>query len=119
KIAEVIYNRLNMSPKMPLELDTTVLYAMGLAHQSKFSTNIKSPYNTYLHAGLPPGPIDNPGNQAIHAALKPDHGNGWLYFLTINSTSGKTLFFTNATDFNAAVQKYGPNGGTGSRTGSG
>ncbi|MGH3422493.1 MAG: endolytic transglycosylase MltG, partial [Streptosporangiaceae bacterium] len=119
KMAEVIYNRLNMNPKMPLELDTTVLYAMGLAHQSGFNTNFKSPYNTYLHAGLPPGPIDNPGNTAIEAALRPDHG-GLLYFLTINSKTGDTLFFTNATAFNAAVQKYGSTGaGTGSRTGSG
>ena len=122
KIAEVIYNRLNATPKIKLQLDTTVLYAMGLAHKSgsKFSTNFPSPYNTYLHPGLPPGPIDNPGNTAIHAALHPDHGNGWLYFLTINSASGKTLFFTNAADFNAAVAKYGSTGGgTGSRTGSG
>jgi cell division protein YceG involved in septum cleavage len=52
--------------------------------------------------------------------LHPDHGNGWLYFLTINSVSGKTLFFTNAADFNAAIAKYGnTGGGTGSRTGSG
>jgi UPF0755 protein len=119
KIAEVIYNRLNMNPKMKLELDTTVLYAMGLAHKSGFNANFASPYNTYLHTGLPPGPIDNPGNKAIHAALRPDHGT-LLYFLTINSATGNTLFFTNATAFNAAVQKYGSTGaGTGSRTGSG
>jgi UPF0755 protein len=120
KIAEVIYNRLNATPKIKLQLDTTVLYAMGLAHKSGFSTNFASPYNTYLHTGLPPGPIDNPGNTAINAALHPDHGDGLLYFLTINSASGKTLFFTNAAAFNAAVQKYGSTGGgTGSRTGSG
>jgi UPF0755 protein len=119
KIAEVIYNRLNATPKIKLQLDTTVLYAMGLAHKSGFNTNFASPYNTYVHAGLPPGPIDNPGNTAIRAALHPDHGDGLLYFLTINSASGKTLFFTNATAFNAAVQKYGSTGGTGSRTGSG
>jgi UPF0755 protein len=116
-IAEVIYNRLNMH--MKLQLDTTVLYAMSLAHKSVFSTNFPSPYNTYLHAGLPPGPINNPGNTAISAALHPLHGQ-YLYFLTINSKTGKTLFFTNATDFNAAVAKYGSKGGgTGSRTGSG
>ena len=105
---------------MKLQLDTTVLYAMSLAHKkSNFSTSFPSPYNTYLHAGLPPGPIDNPGNTAIKAALHPSHGN-LLYFLTINSTSGKTLFFTNAAGFNAAVAKYGSNGGgTGSHTGSG
>ena len=117
RIAEVIYNRLNRH--MKLQLDTTVLYAMSLAHKGTFSTSFPSPYNTYLHAGLPPGPIDNPGNTAIKAALHPSHG-GLLYFLTINSKTGQTLFFTNATAFNAAVAKYGANGGgTGSRTGSG
>ena len=51
--------------------------------------------------------------------MHPLHG-GYLYFLTIDSKSGKTLFFTNATAFNAAVAKYGSTGGgTGSRTGSG
>ena len=95
KIAEVIYNRLNMNPPMKLQLDTTVLYAMSLAHRKGFSANFASPYNTYLHANLPPGPIDNPGNLAIQAALRPAHG-GLLYFLTINSNSGKTLFFSTA-----------------------
>ena len=56
---------------------------------------------------------------AISAALHPNHGS-YLFFLTIDSKTGKTLFFTNATDFNAAVAKYGSSGGgTGSRTGSG
>jgi UPF0755 protein len=120
KIAEVIYNRLNMNPPIKLQLDTTVLYAMSLAHRGGFSVNFASPYNTYLHANLPPGPIDNPGNLAIHAALHPAHGN-LLYFLTINSSSGKTLFFPTAQAFNNAVAKYGSSGnsGTGSHTGSG
>jgi UPF0755 protein len=120
KIAEVIYNRLNMTPPMRLQLDTTVLYAMSLAHRGGFSVNFASPYNTYLHANLPPGPIDNPGNVAIQAALHPAHGN-LLYFLTINSSSGKTLFFPTAAAFNNAVTKYGSSGnsGTGSHTGSG
>jgi len=120
KIAEVIYNRLNMNPPMKLQLDTTVLYAMSLAHRGGFNVNFASPYNTYLHANLPPGPIDNPGNLAIQAALHPAHGN-LLYFLTINSSSGKTLFFPTATAFNNAVTRYGSSGnsGTGSHTGSG
>jgi UPF0755 protein len=119
KIAEVIYNRLNAKPQIRLELDTTVLYAMSLAHKNGFSTSFPSPYNTYMHAGLPPGPIDNPGNMAIHAALHPDHGN-FLFFLTVNSQSGKTLFFSTSTAFNNAVAQYGSTGGgTGSRTGSG
>ena len=95
KIAEVIYNRLNAKPQIRLELDTTVLYAMSLAHKNGFSTSFPSPYNTYTHAGLPPGPIDNPGNTAIHAALHPARGN-FLFFLTVNSASGKTLFFSSA-----------------------
>jgi UPF0755 protein len=117
-IAEVIYNRLNMH--MKLQLDTTVLYGMGLAHsKSNFSTSFASPYNTYVHVGLPPGPINNPGNLAIQAALDPHHGR-YLFFLTINSTTGRTLFFSNATAFNQAVDRYGSTGGgTGSRTGSG
>jgi len=118
-IAEVIYNRLNATPKIKLQLDTTVLYGMSLAHRGGFDLNFNSPYNTYAHAGLPPGPINNPGNLAIQAALHPHHGT-YLFFLTIDSKSGKTLFFSNATAFNAAVAKYGSTGGgTGSRTGSG
>ncbi len=112
KIAEVIYNRLNTSPPMHLQLDTTVLYGMSVAHsKAAFSTTFPSPYNTYAHAGLPPGPIDSPGKLAIEAALHPAHGN-LLYFLTINSLSGKTLFFSNATQFDAAVAKYGSTGGS-------
>jgi UPF0755 protein len=120
KIAEVIYNRLNAVPPIKLQLDTTVLYAMSLKHSNAaFSTTFPSPYNTYLHAGLPPGPIDSPGKLAIEAALHPDHGN-LLYFLTINSSTGQTLFFDNATAFDAAVAKYGSTGtGTGTHTGSG
>ena len=88
------------------------------AQERGFSTTFASPYNTYLHANLPPGPIDNPGNAAIQAALKPDHGNK-LYFLTINK-SGRTLFFSTAAAFDNAVQMYGSSGtGTGSHTGSG
>jgi len=120
KIAEVVYNRLNAVPPIKLQLDTTVLYAMSLKHSNAaFSTTFPSPYNTYLHAGLPPGPIDSPGRLAIEAALHPAHGN-LLYFLTINSTTGQTLFFDNATAFDAAVAKYGSTGtGTGTHTGAG
>jgi len=110
KIAEVVYNRLNANPQIKLQLDTTVLYAMDLTHsKAAFSTTFPSPYNTYLHAGLPPGPIDSPGNAAIEAALHPAHGN-LIYFLTINSKTGQTLFFTTAQQFDAAVAKYGSTG---------
>jgi UPF0755 protein len=121
RIAEVIYNRLNAVPPMKLQLDTTVLYAMDRAGKSSapFSTTFPSPYNTYLHANLPPGPINSPGAAAINAALHPDHGS-FLFFLTINSATGKTLFFSDHQSFDAAVKKYGSTGtGTGTHTGPG
>jgi UPF0755 protein len=100
KIARVIYNRLNSVPPMPLQLDTTVLYAL---HSSAGDVTIKqtqfnSPYNTYLHAGLPPGPIDSPGDAAIQAALHPLPGN-WTYFLTVNPNTGQTMFTNSFTQF--------------------
>ena len=92
KIARVIYNRLNA--KMPLQLDSTVLYARhSRAHSDTVAQtrDTKSPYNTYLHTGLPPGPIDSPGLAAIKAALHPTRGN-WLYFVTVNPHTGLTKF---------------------------
>ena len=94
KIARVIYNRLN--DKMNLQLDTTVLYARNSRSADVTvaqTRNTKSSYNTYLHVGLPPGPIDSPGHAAIHAALHPTPGHrDWLYFLTVNPKTGLTKF---------------------------
>ena len=94
KIARVIYNRLNA--KMALQLDTTVLYAR---HSRAADVTVaqtkgtKSAYNTYLHAGLPPGPIDSPGAAAIQAALHPaPPSDNWIYFLTVNPNTGLTKF---------------------------
>jgi UPF0755 protein len=99
KIAEVIYNRLN--DHMRLQLDSTVLFAVNkygiLASNSDLQVN--SPYNTYQRYGLPPGPIDSPGDAAIRAALHPDHGN-LLYFVTVNPKTGLTKFTDNLTQFN-------------------
>ncbi len=62
--------------------------------------NTKSPYNTYLHAGLPPGPIDSPGDAAIKAALHPSPiTDDWTYFLTVNPKTGLTKFTNNFTVF--------------------
>jgi uncharacterized YceG family protein len=101
KIARVIYNRLNQ--KINLQLDTTVLYARHsrAADVTVAQTrNTKSPYNTYLHRGLPPGPIDSPGDAAIKAALHPSPiTDDWIYFLTVNPKSGLTKFTNNFTVF--------------------
>ena len=82
KISRVVWDRLLQG--MKLQFDSTVFYAMG-----KYGTaanaaqqNFPSPYNTYLHTGLPPGPIGNPGIAAIQAAVHASHGPHYLYFVT-------------------------------------
>ncbi len=107
KIARVIYNRLN--DKMKLQLDTTVLYAR---HSRAADVTIaqtqdtRSPYNTYLHLGLPPGPIDSPGDAAIQAALHPAPiRDDWTYFLTVNPKTGLTKFTNSFTVFQQYEQE--------------
>jgi len=89
KIAEVIHNRIAIG--MHLQFDSTVLYGLGKYAVSATikQTQTPGPYNTYLNAGLPPGPISNPGDAAIKGILNADHGN-WLYFLTV--PGGKSQF---------------------------
>ena len=70
-IAGVIYHRLQLG--MPLEIDATIEYALP-HHKTELSRSdlaIDSPYNTYLHAGLPPTPIANPGRASLEAAFHP------------------------------------------------
>ena len=69
KIARVIYNRLFIG--MPLQIDATLLYQQPPNSSPTALRDIDTPYNTYLHAGLPPTPIANPGRAAIEAALSP------------------------------------------------
>jgi UPF0755 protein len=105
KIAEVIYNRLNSGIK--LQLDSTVMYALHTygIRASSAQVQVRSPYNTYQHTGLPPGPIDSPGDVAIQAALHPAHGN-LLYFVTVDPKTGLTKFtssFTVAQQYQAEL----------------
>ena len=98
KIARVIYNRLAIG--MALDLDSTVLYALhtyGIAASDQ-QLQVKSPYNTYANKGLPPGPIDSPGDAAIRAALHPAAGN-WVYFVTVNPKTKETLFTASEAQF--------------------
>ena len=93
KIARVIYNRL--AKGMNLEIDATVIYAMGgnvdrLTFDDINNTN--SPYNTYKNPGLPPGPIAMPGKASIHAAMNPAEGP-WLYYVVVDK-DGNHAFAT-------------------------
>ncbi|NMM22907.1 MAG: endolytic transglycosylase MltG [Phycicoccus sp.] len=92
KVARVIENRL--AKQMPLQLDSTVSFVAkrrGKITTTNAERASRSPYNTYLVAGLPPGPIDSPGLSAIEAALHPASGP-WLYFVAVNPETGETRF---------------------------
>ncbi len=98
KIARVIYNRLENPGTNGtigrLQLDATVNYAHGRgigARTTGEDRQIDSPYNTYLVAGLPPGPIEAPGDAAIQAAGNPAEGD-WYYYVTVNLKTGETKF---------------------------
>jgi UPF0755 protein len=97
KISQVIRNRLKLD--MPLQLDTTVHYVTrtrGQVFLSTDATQTASLYNTYLHYGLPPGPIGNPGRAALDASLHPTFGN-WIYFITV--APGDTRFTDSDSQF--------------------
>lgn len=105
KVATVIYNRLDAG--MLLQMDSTAQYGFNQHDDgSVWSTNAaladENPWNTYRHAGLPIGPIANPGRAAIEATLNPEPGE-WLYFVAVNLDTGESVFTTNGADHNAAV----------------
>jgi len=92
KVARVIYNRLDDG--MKLQLDSTVKFAEGSSdsiYTTEKERNNPSLYNTYQHEGLPPTAIDSPGERALRAALDPTPGD-WLYFVTVDLDTGRTLF---------------------------
>ncbi len=80
RISAVFHNRLRK--RIRLQCDPTVIYAMGGINRRLLYKDLKinSPYNTYMHYGLPPGPINNPGEPAVLAALYPDESDE-LYFV--------------------------------------
>ncbi|GGS98737.1 aminodeoxychorismate lyase [Streptomyces chromofuscus] len=89
KVARVIFNRLERG--MPLQMDSTINYALNrhTLRTTLSDTRINNPYNSYQRMGLPPTPIDNPGAEAMRAAINPTPGN-WLYFITVKP--GDTRF---------------------------
>ncbi|WP_124039413.1 endolytic transglycosylase MltG [Neoactinobaculum massilliense] len=96
KVARVIENRLSDTTGEVagrLQMDSTVLYGAGKTGGVPTAAELKADtaYNTYVHAGLPPTPIGMPGEAAIAAVLAPARGD-WLYFTTVNLTTGETKF---------------------------
>lgn len=92
RIAGVFWLRLREG--IPLGADPTVRYALGkfTGTLTKTDLALASPYNTRLYAGLPPGPIANPGRMALVAAMKPDTAEGWLYFVAKDDGSREHFF---------------------------
>lgn len=101
KISQVIENRLFKA--MPLQIDATVLYAMGNTKKGLSFDDLKyaSPYNTYQNQGLPPGPISAPGAAAIKAALQPTPGP-WLYYV-VTGADGSHSFGSTLEEHNANI----------------
>ncbi|MEW2417433.1 endolytic transglycosylase MltG [Streptomyces sp. NPDC046866] len=96
KMSEVIYNRLkktNDVTNQKLEFDSTINYLKNTSNINvtrEETRKLDDPYNTYFYKGLTPGPISNPGSDAINAALDPDKG-GWMFFVSVD---GNTTTFT-------------------------
>lgn len=103
-VASVIYNRL--AAGWALQIDATVLYAKGVWQSSvtKEDRMIQSPYNTYLHTGLPPGPIANPGIKAIDAALQPANTG---YFFYLSDPQGHNHYAKTNEEFARLLKQYG------------
>jgi len=107
-IASVFLNRLRLG--MPLECDPTAIYAAlleeryrGVLYRSDLES--KQRYNTYQHVGLPPGPIANPGLDAIKAALNPARTD-YLYFVALPDGSGAHQFSRDLASHQRAVARY-------------
>jgi len=103
KISAVYHNRLSID--MKLQADPTIQYIIDEKPRRLFNKDlrIKSPYNTYLNKGLPPGPINSPGKESLLAALFPEE-NDFLYFVARGD--GYHTFSTNKKDHDKAKRKF-------------
>jgi UPF0755 protein len=107
-IASALTNRLRVG--MPLAADPTFIYAAELANDYDGNPNQprhrrrNSPYNTYIHAGLPPGPIASPGRASLEAALYPANTD-YLYYV-LATADGHHKFSRTSAEHQAAVEQY-------------
>lgn len=108
-IASVIYNRLQK--RMALGVDSTIVYASKLEGKwrndgkvYKSDVERRSPYNTRLHTGLPPGPIASPGKSSLEAALYPTQTDYLYYVREPSRNDGAHNFYSNESDFTLGVR---------------
>ncbi len=100
-VSSVIRNRLDEG--MPLQIDATVLYALGTREVAGFDRDVDSPYNTYRVTGLPPTPIAAPGRASLEAAAAPADTDFFYYVLS--SPDGRHTFSRTLEEHRAAVEK--------------
>ena len=114
KIARVIYNRLDGpgdkgGTNGTLGIDASIAYGLGLSPGSTELTPEQlaedTPYNTRIHAGLPPTPIEAPGDDAIAAAANPAEGD-WYYYVTVDLSTGETKFYEDYDGFLEGRDEY-------------
>ena len=108
-VASVIYNRLDK--RMALAVDSTIIYASKLEGRwrndgkvYKSDVERRSPYNTRLHSGLPPGPIASPGKSSLEAALFPAQTDYLYYVREPSRDDGAHNFYNNESDFGNGVR---------------
>jgi len=111
KISAIFHNRLNKD--MRLQSCATIQYVLRIKrlNLTDQDTSVRSPYNTYMNAGLPVGPICNPSEEAILAALYPDEQfleEGYEYFCSMNPTDGSLAFAKTLDEHETNVEKYRP-----------
>lgn len=108
-VASVFANRL--AKGMPLMTDPSVIYGLELQRAWRgtiYASDLKrdTPYNTYRHAGLPPGPVANPGIPSLRAAMEPAQ-TSYLYFVAANDNpQGKSIFASTLEEHNRNVASY-------------
>jgi uncharacterized YceG family protein len=104
-VASVVYNRLREG--IPLGIDATIRFATGNYTQplTESELAVDSPYNTRLNAGLPPGPINSPGIEAIEAAAHPAKSD-FIYYVNKPNTCGELAFSKSNAEFEADVAAY-------------
>ena len=108
-VASVIYNRLKQ--EIPLAVDSSVIYASKLEGKWRYDGKVyrsdierRSPYNTRIYTGLPPGPVASPGESSLKAALNPASSEYLYYVRNPDRDDGAHNFYTNGAEFETGVQ---------------